>query len=48
MNETVALTPDQARARKRRNVWLAAAILGFAVLVFFITLAKMHANGVGP
>ncbi len=48
MNETVTLTPEQVRARSRRNVWLAAAILAFAVLVFFITIAKMSANGVGP
>lgn len=48
MNETVTLTPEQVRARSRRNLWLAASILAFVVLVFFITLAKMSAGGVGP
>lgn len=44
MNETVTLTPEQEKARKTRNVWLALSVAGFMVLVFFITLAKMHAG----
>lgn len=48
MNETVTLTPEQVRARSRRNLWLALSILAFAVLVFAITIAQMAANGIGP
>lgn len=44
MNETVTLTPEQEKARKQRNVWLALSVAGFMVLVFLITLAKMHAG----
>ncbi len=46
--EYVTLTPEQERARKRRNVWLALSVLAFVVLVFAITVAQMAANGVGP
>jgi hypothetical protein len=45
--EFVTLTPEQERARKRRNVMLALSIVGFVLLVFFITLAKIKENGVG-
>lgn len=45
--EYVTLTPEQERARKRRNVWLALSVAAFMVLVFAITLAQMSANGVG-
>ncbi len=48
MNETIQLTPEQERARKRRNVWLALSVAAFMVLVFAITLAQMSANGLGP
>lgn len=44
MNETVTLTPDQERARKRRNVWIALAVGGFVALVFAITVAKLGAT----
>ncbi len=44
MSEPVALTPEQARARKRRNLWLALAIGAFMALVFAVTLAKMKAG----
>lgn len=40
----VELTPEQTRARKRRNVMLALAIGGFMLLVFFITIAQMRAG----
>ncbi len=43
--EHVSLTPEQERARKRRNVLLALAIAGFAVLLFFVALARMHGAG---
>ncbi|MGE0596485.1 MAG: hypothetical protein AB7P07_08965 [Hyphomonadaceae bacterium] len=41
MSETVALTPEQVRARKRRNFWLALSIGAFMALVFFVSIAKM-------
>jgi hypothetical protein len=44
MNETVILTPEQIRARKRRNMWIALAVGAFVVLVFFITIAKLRAG----
>ncbi len=44
MNETVTLTPEQVRARKRRNLWLALSIGAFVLLVFFITMAKLGGN----
>jgi len=31
------------RVRKQRNLLIAAALLGFVVLVFFVTIAKMKA-----
>jgi hypothetical protein len=45
MNEPVViLTPDEVRARKRRNLWIALAITGFVLLVFAITIAKLKAG----
>jgi hypothetical protein len=44
VNETVELTPDQIRARKRRNLWLALSIGGFMLLVFLITVARLGAS----
>jgi hypothetical protein len=41
---SVILTPDELKARKRRNVWIAIAILAFVVLVFFITMARVKAG----
>lgn len=44
MSEPVILTPDELRARKRRNRWIAFSILAFVVLVFLITLARLQAG----
>ena len=44
MNETVTLTPEQEKARKRRNVWIALAVGGFMALVFAITLVQIQAG----
>ncbi|MGE0829733.1 MAG: hypothetical protein AB7O04_10325 [Hyphomonadaceae bacterium] len=46
--ETVKLTPQEERARKRRSLWIAAALAAFIVLVFLITLAQMQANSPAP
>jgi cytoskeletal protein RodZ len=40
---SVILTPEELKARRRRNLWIALAIAAFVVLVFAITLAQMHA-----
>lgn len=44
MMETVKLTPEQEKARKRRSVWIALALFAFMALVFVITLAQMKAG----
>jgi len=36
------MTPDELRARKRRNLVLALSIGAFCLLVFFITLTKLQ------
>lgn len=33
-----ALTPDELRARKRRNVAIALALVGFIIFVFVVTI----------
>jgi hypothetical protein len=47
MNDSVTLTPEQARARKRRNLVIALSIGAFVVLVFFVSIARMHAGSAG-
>ena len=43
--ETVTLSPDEVKARKRRNLWIALSIAAFVVLVFLITMVKVK-NGI--
>lgn len=43
-DETVTLSPEELKARKRRNVWIALSITAFVLLVFFITIAKLQAG----
>lgn len=38
---SVVLTPEQIKARKRRNVWIALSITAFIVLVFLITMVRV-------
>jgi uncharacterized membrane protein len=38
------LTPEELAARKRRNMWLATALVAFMVLVFATTLLRMQQN----
>lgn len=40
--ETVVLTPEEQKARGRRNLWIALAIGAFVVLVFLITMTKVQ------
>ncbi len=42
--ERVTLTPEQAKARKRRGQWMAIALFAFCILVFLITMTKMGAS----
>jgi hypothetical protein len=42
--ESVKLTPEQEKARKRRSMWIALALIAFMALVFVITLAQMKAG----
>lgn len=38
------MTPEAERARRKRNVMLALAILGFVVLVFVVTIVRIRAG----
>ncbi len=44
MTDGIILTPEQVRARKRRNLVIGLSIVAFVVLVFFVTMARMTAN----
>ena len=38
------LTPEELKARKRRNVAIALGLVAFMVLVFVTTLLRLQAN----
>ena len=40
--ETVQLSPEEQKARSRRNLWIALSIGAFVVLVFLITMTKVQ------
>jgi hypothetical protein len=42
--ETVHLSPQQEKARKRRGQWLALGLFAFVILVFVLTMTKMGAQ----
>ena len=42
--ETVALTPEEEKARKRRNVAIALGLVAFIVLIFVVTVVRMSSN----
>lgn len=44
MSEPVILTPEELKARKRRNLWIALSIGAFVLLVFLITLTRLQAG----
>jgi hypothetical protein len=46
--ERIELTPEQLRARKRSNAWLAAALFGFVILVAGVTMIRLSQTGLGP
>ena len=37
-------SPEAAKARRRRNVAIALALVGFIVLVFLVTIIRLGAN----
>lgn len=38
------MTPEAERARKKRNVMLALAIVGFVLIVFVVTIVRIRAG----
>ena len=38
------LTPEELQARKKRNLAIAAALVGFIVLVFAVTVLNLKRN----
>lgn len=38
------LTPEELKARKRRNLAIALGLVAFMVLVFITTILKLHGN----
>ena len=41
------LTPEELKARKRRNIAIALGLVAFMVLVFVTTLLRLQANVAG-
>lgn len=39
--ETARLSAEEIKARKKRNVWLGLALIGFVVLVMVITFVRL-------
>jgi hypothetical protein len=44
MSDPMHETPEEARARRRRNLMLGAALVAFAVLVFIVTIVRLGGN----
>lgn len=42
--EYVTLTPEQAKARKRRGQWIALGLFSFCILIFLITMTRIGQN----
>jgi len=45
--EHVALTPEQEKARKKRNVYIALGLVAFMVAVFLVTVVRLSQNAGG-
>ena len=41
-------SPEAAKARRRRSIAIALALLGFVVLVFVVTLVRIKGHVVDP
>ena len=46
MSDEIILTPEQVRARKRRNLVIGLSLAAFIVLVFLVSMARIHAGAV--
>ena len=44
----MTLSTDDVRARKRRNLWLALALLGFVILVGVVTAVRVQESFSDP
>jgi hypothetical protein len=44
----VRMSEDEARARGKRNLAIALGLVGFVLLVFFVTLAQLRAGSLAP
>ena len=44
MSEPVIMTPEELKARKRRNLWIALSVAAFMLLIFLITVAQIRAG----
>jgi hypothetical protein len=42
--EFVKVTPEQAKARRRRGQWIALALFAFVIVLFTLTMTKMGAQ----
>ena len=42
--ETVKLTPEEEKARKRRNVAIFWSLIGFILLIFVTTVVRLSGN----
>jgi hypothetical protein len=42
--EHVTLTPEQEKARRKRNIYIALGLVGFMVAVFLITVVRLGQN----
>ncbi len=42
--DTVKLTPEQEKARKVRNIMIAAGLLAFVALVYVVTIVRLGEN----
>ncbi|GAA0194296.1 hypothetical protein QOZ96_000189 [Brevundimonas nasdae] len=40
----IILSPEEVRARKRRNLWIALGLVAFIVLVFTTTVLRLQQN----
>lgn len=47
-DQPVTLSPDELRARSRRNVAIAVALTAFVVLVFAVTIVRLKEQVVSP
>ena len=44
LEQRVALTPEELKQRKRRNMAIALSLGAFVVIVFVVTIVKLTAN----